>query len=281
MTSVAQSQGAASFGRSRSCNAMRLRLLRQWYFAWLGIEKLLKMQQFITHSVHILKLPFPPLSLLECNKEKEDATSLYYLQCCGSETFCYGSGSDFSKSYESGSDFSKGLDPTPNRTRTRIRNLELWIHNTEYLYGLHPPHPSIPPIDILETRLTYPILNVVPVYASNLELAVVVKMSIVQGMTWGGGDCRLDARSLVALSTRPRKDVQLIFKHGLYYICLCFYHYNHESLRCPPPPLPSDVSWPLVQNSHVPLLLLKGGREREGKECSDVKFTDNARLRGN
>jgi hypothetical protein len=32
-------QGAASFGRSRSRTAMRLRLrqLRQWYLSWLGI----------------------------------------------------------------------------------------------------------------------------------------------------------------------------------------------------------------------------------------------------
>jgi hypothetical protein len=30
-------QGAASFGRSRNCNAMRLRL-RQWHYTWLGIE---------------------------------------------------------------------------------------------------------------------------------------------------------------------------------------------------------------------------------------------------
>jgi hypothetical protein len=44
-TSVAEPepQGAASFGRIRSRNAIRLRLrrlrLRQWYLKWLGIEK--------------------------------------------------------------------------------------------------------------------------------------------------------------------------------------------------------------------------------------------------
>jgi hypothetical protein len=44
------------FGRSRSRNAMQLRLrrLRHWYYTWLGIEKWHKILQFITHSVHIL-----------------------------------------------------------------------------------------------------------------------------------------------------------------------------------------------------------------------------------
>jgi hypothetical protein len=50
ITSVAEpepvSQGAASFGRNRSRNAMQLR-------QWLGIEKRHKMEQFISHSVHI------------------------------------------------------------------------------------------------------------------------------------------------------------------------------------------------------------------------------------
>jgi hypothetical protein len=39
-------------------------------------------------------------------------------QCCGSETFCYGSGSrsNFSKSYRSGSDFQKVPDPVSDPT---------------------------------------------------------------------------------------------------------------------------------------------------------------------
>jgi hypothetical protein len=37
-------------------------------------------------------------------------------QCCGSETFHYGSGSDFSMSFGSGSDFQKVLDPVSDQT---------------------------------------------------------------------------------------------------------------------------------------------------------------------
>jgi hypothetical protein len=43
---------SAGAARSRSCNSMRLRS-DKWYQKWLGIEKLHKMEQFKTHSVHI------------------------------------------------------------------------------------------------------------------------------------------------------------------------------------------------------------------------------------
>jgi hypothetical protein len=63
-------QGAVSFGRSRSRNAMWLRLklrLRsdKWHKKWLGIEKLHKMKQFITHSVHI----FDKINRTESNEK--------------------------------------------------------------------------------------------------------------------------------------------------------------------------------------------------------------------